>query len=694
MHEHAAGPSIQRSRPAVHRWLGALMIGSLLLGGALGCRPSRTDGTRQNVGRQSAVARQDQAAAIVRAISTALNNLPAQVALDLQPPIPILDDAKSADGQEVLATCSMTPGVADGPDNYLAVPRGNAQFRTLKVQPGDLVRYFVRYTEEDPEHGIPQLTYLELPVRRLDSTNPQNALILEGGLNGPMPIPSRIEIWRFSDRRMNEIRRRLNRYIKRPQIGWEPSPDETALRLLLDRLNQWYRNVPAAVAAPQDAAAWRPEPLVEELPVELREASLLRAALSPSGQRTDLFGDNDPRQLQQAIWLRDISRWAKQGALSHVAVAQALFDWTIRNIQLDDEDSAGILQQPWQVLLHGHGTAQQRAWIFAELCRQQQLDVVMLAQAGEQPGERTWWLPALWSEGQLYLFDTRWGVPLPGREEGSVATLAELVAAPELLEKLQQADGQAYPAPDLSRLVAQVVASPLQLARRAALLEQELEGRDYVVLAANHRPVVAEYQSHPQLTQVELWPFPFQAVLREAALDRSQRQQAAVEFLPFAQRPRLWKARVLHFQGTKPVPARQRSDPLAEPDLGHDQAKALYLNPRLRPPRSSLQKMDPSKRGLYSRVKGSAGYWLGLLCFDVGDYEVAVHWLRDQTLETQPQGPWAPGARYNLARAYEALGRREEAIALLRADDSPQREGNRLRAQWLEQQLAESAVDE
>jgi hypothetical protein len=60
-----------------------------------------------------------------------------------------------------------------------------------------------------------------------------------------------------------------------------------------------------------------------------------------------------------------------------------------------------------------------------------------------------------------------------------------------------------------------------------------------------------------------------------------------------------------------------------------------------------------------------------------------VEWLNERVIGAPLPSPWLPGARYNLARSYEALGETEKAIALYEADDSPQRHGNRLRAKWL-----------
>src|SRR3990172_9778340 len=98
--------------------------------------------------------------------------------------------------------------------------------------------------------------------------------------------------------------------------------------------------------------------------------------------------------------------------------------------------------RPWELLLYGHGTAEQRAWVFALSCRQQGLDVVMLELP--EAGKPKFWLPALLSDGKLYLYDTRLGLPIPGRDGQGVATLADLQADPALLRQLDLEDS-AYP---------------------------------------------------------------------------------------------------------------------------------------------------------------------------------------------------------------------------------------------------------
>ena len=659
----------------------AVAVGALVM--SVSCHDAPQPKARR-AGNRSSTARQDSSAVLIETVAKTLNNLPPEVVLDLVPAEPILDDSKSANQQPVLATLSVNPQDPEGGFNYLSIPAGNGNFRGVNVQPGDIVRYFVKYDLESAEHGGGGLVgYLELPVRRLDTNNPHNALILDGGLNGPVEEPHRIEIWRFSDRRMIEIQIRLGNYIRsrRPAIAWEPSPDESALVQLVDRANQWFRNF-------QDKSfAWKPSPLVEFLPKKFREAESIAPRITPEALRAGQFTLAEVRSLQEAIWHRDIAAWALGDAYEKVEIASALFDWTIRNIQLDDATQPGIVHQPWQALMYGHGTAKQRAWVFAELCRQQQIDVAVLAFGADPLASGDKWLTAVLADGELYLFDTSLGLPLRGADASKVATLAEIVADPELLRKFDLDAEHSYPltAEDLQNIRADIVATPLQFSRRAAALQSMLKGEDFVVLMADADRLADALKSLQGIAAVRLWPFPYESRLAEETMKRPQRELAAQRFLVFSNCPRLWQARVLQFQGNKPVPVAEQDDPLAQPRRGHREATQYFQHSEIRLPEDVLNQLDDLKKLIYTMAKADASYWLGLLSYDLGKYQVAEDWFRRRSLGAFPQGPWTAGAIYNLARTLQKLDRTGEAIALLEADESPQRHGNRLLArQWQE----------
>jgi hypothetical protein len=375
-----------------------------------------------------------------------------------------------------------------------------------------------------------------------------------------------------------------------------------------------------------------------------------------------------------------------------------MFDWVVRNIQLDPpatENSASVMiHHPWQAMVYGHGTAEHRAWTFIELCRQQGIDAVVIEPKADGDAAAPVLVAAL-IDDELYLFDPAMGLPLPGSKH-AVGTLAELAGDDSLLRQFDVRDLK-YPltAEQLDEVTALIAATPLQLARRSARLEAALEGEDFVKLAVNADELAERIAKLPHVAAVKLWERPQQAIADEFTLPMTEskpfRPMAVAEFQPFADRPLLWKARVLHFQGNKGKRAAERSDPLAQERAGHQDALGLYQDPTVRPSDATLAKDPPAKQAVYGAAKSAASYWLGLLSYDRGNLEVAATWLGARSLDREPTGKWANSARYNLARTFERQGRVEDAIKLLEAtpEDAPQRHGNLVRAK----QLAERAAD-
>ena len=90
---------------------------------------------------------------------------------------------------------------------------------------------------------------------------------------------------------------------------------------------------------------------------------------------------------------------------------------------------------------------------------------------------------------------------------------------------------------------------------------------------------------------------------------------------------------------------------------------------------------------MYLRGKQDASYWLGLIAYQRGNYPDAVYWFARRTLEVMPEGYWSDGARYNLARTFEASGDPERAILQYDSNaGSPGYLGDLLRAKWLKEQ--------
>ncbi len=479
------------------------------------------------------------------------------------------------------------------------------------------------------------------------------------------------------------------------------------LQEIVERLNQW-----AATRTPP--APWRADPLVDTLPERLRRLPMLEDLDSMR------FPRRDGAALQQAVWFRDIARWARGDKLDELSRAMHLFDWTIRNIQLDpfeepsDETGGMPLGRfPWETLLLGRGNVLERAWVYIELLRQEGIDAALLALPGADPAApsslRAWTVGVLIDEN-VYLFEPVLGLPIPGPDgvflDGGgqlgiqPATLAEAASDPSVLRRLDLDASTPYPveAADIDRVVALIVASPSELSRRMALVQSHLVGERKLVLTVDAAAQGERFAATERFAGARLWTRPYVIMEQQMTLGDNPRlvEQRLAEMAPFHVGPEspLWKGRLLHFKGRfiGEDGATQYYQAARPPNRELDAfAQHFYLSMKAAQPeaddavlRQVAEQRAAQEKPALVRAKQDGSYWLGLLAYERRAFSAAIDYLAVRTLEASPNGPWTHGARYNLARVYEATGELERAISQLASDPlSPSRHGNLLRARWL-----------
>ena len=549
-------------------------------------------------------------------------------------------------------------------------------------------------------------------------------------------------------------------------------PRSEMLQQIVNRLNQW---IPT-----QEPPDWRLDPLVADLPEPLGKLSCV--------ERLDAmeFSDYDGFALREAVWLRDVSNWARGEDRDPVGRAKELFDWTVRNIQFEANDALGwkppdwIARQtqaqdgrlgwsplmPWETLLFGRATAMERARLFILLARQQNIDAVLLrpgkAKGSGRKPPPTW--VAVLVDGKLYLFDPALGLPIPApdgvrlADEGSTvdgpldiqpATLSQVVADDALLRQLDFDTRNPYgvTSADLKRMVVLVEASPSYLSRRMKLVESRLEPKWKMVLTTSPTAVadriVARLEELGIESERRLWTFPFETIQQRLQLDEKRIRHRLLAMLPFysasveeivsetssdteildlnddtlayktlstvaRSQPvaaPLRKGRVLYLKGkfdAQPTPI-QCLVKTVKPDRQLDEQQAQWsarfeaiLREQLRARNRQLPEAEIQKVALRiahersqpaRRAKQDAGYWLGLIAFQQGDYHLVIERLSEKTLEASSGGPWEHGARYNLARTFEASGDHGKAIDYYLSNRlSPDYHGGVLRARWLKGQ--------
>lgn len=484
------------------------------------------------------------------------------------------------------------------------------------------------------------------------------------------------------------------------------------------RLTQWLQ-------AQEPPAKWSLDPLVATLPKRLAEIPQLR---QPEGRDMTVA---DVAALREAVWLRDVAAWAAGPKGDPLARAKSLFDWTVRNIQLEprpaDETQRRVhAQLPWETLLLGRGTARDRAWVFVDLLRQQGLDAAILAIAPEKPASgderlQPWAvgvrIPGEPGKGEepLYLFDPQLGLTVARpdgfrRNSGGLqvapTTLGDLAAHPEWLQQMSADKDHPYSirAEDLKRVVALVAAEPTGLSMRMKMIQSRLAGKQRMVLTSSPSVQAETWKRLKHVGGAELWLHPFETAYDESHLAQRESQQRAVRLFPFqvgsagqgSHGGGLWKARVLHLKGQFAgedgaiayyQAVRPSNEALAE--IAGKLADQHYQVRRQMPTSRNDQQLRQESReqadievAVVTQAKQYASYWLGLIAYERGNFSGAIDYFARRTLEAAPNGRWTRGAEYNLGRSYEAAGERAKAIEQYRRSSDA---GQLLRAKWLEE---------
>jgi hypothetical protein len=471
---------------------------------------------------------------------------------------------------------------------------------------------------------------------------------------------------------IRQIGEQLRRQVKDRKPGeaadtlFEAWPEPEMLRQIVERLNQW-------AGAQRPPAGWKPDALLSDLPEPLAELPQLK----DQDLERMRFSRFDGFCLQEAAWLKAVVGWARGDELDDLRRTEHLFDWTVRNVQLDDEVPGRVPLFPWETLLFGRGTAAERAWVFILLLRQLDIDAAVIELDG-----RSWCVGVL-VEGNIHLFDPTLGLPIPapngitraaaGGLAIKPATLAEVVADEKLLRQLDAGDSRPYwvktIAPD--KVILRLEASPSYLTARMKLLESRLVGQRKITLAYSPSAQAEKWKAAARCEGVRLWTRPYETIARRRTLEPAEVRQRLFAMLPFYALPTapLYRGRVLHLKGKL---------------VGDEGAMKYYQAARPSQAELNASSAPDIEKLVYSLGKQDASYWSGLLSFERENYPAAIDYFSTRTLKAYPRGQWTVGAMYNLGRAYEASGQSERAVLQYGDNDSsPGYHGDLLRAKWL-----------
>lgn len=417
------------------------------------------------------------------------------------------------------------------------------------------------------------------------------------------------------------------------------------------------------------------------------------------------FTPTDALYIRNALLAATMSRYAASDKTRELDRVVAIFEFVMRTVALQPSIVPQLPFPLYEILLLGQGTADDRAWVFASMLKQQRIDSVIL-QSKDDPEAR---LVGVILEGDVYLFDTKLGLPIPrGDDPPSVhisrpATFKEMLAHPEWWQGLTIRADQPYPwnSDQLSAADVFVISAEESWGGRMKQLETVLPSDSLCVL---YDPLVdtpalpslpkriAAGNAEWTVDKLRFWEHPLNVRQRFEALGQQARQLGLilerfnvplevkeVEKPVFNEKTK--KTEIV--KGLEARPARQHVKCRTEQLLGKfSDATAHYLGIRHlaveSPPaelRSNPQAFQQVAQ-MYGLAASDASFWSAVCKLEMGEWDAAAGALQDYLRKYQ-QSDWTSAARYLLTLALAERGKLPEARAaasLLSADD-PHRPG-------------------
>lgn len=451
------------------------------------------------------------------------------------------------------------------------------------------------------------------------------------------------------------------------------------------------------------------------------------------------FSSMDGLYLQDCIAARAVVGYAAGNAKSDLVRAVNLFEYTVRSLRstpnhlgwipVPEKVNLNEIEPPltcYQSLLFGFGNAQDRAWLFSNLLHQFGIDSIILQPQTSVPQlsptvNTEMFLMGVLIGKEVYLFDPHLGIPLPAlasatanRDAPAVATLADVLAHPEILNQLNPIPNINYPitAEQLKTPRIHLIGVLARWSPRMRHLQPQFTG-DHALEIADaiedrpNRPgllsrVLAAGGGRWNPSAVYYWFYP-QAHMR-GALKTTETQQKVVMQLGTALQapiPISINEEKKEIKMEKPLMLQQQAR-LAQISGDVNSALKLYSDVRLQSRIDPRLNLPQEVAITFVRSDDDAFYFTGTTQFDTGDYAAAQETFEkyldvfnrtrtqlEQALAQQAQGAgksqidpnvmqqarqnlasrffWVNSARYQLALCQARLGNTAAAARTLQA---------------------------
>jgi hypothetical protein len=211
------------------------------------------------------------------------------------------------------------------------------------------------------------------------------------------------------------------------------------------------------------------------------------------------FRTADAHYLDKCFLLRDAARSLDISGLSPLEKAHFHFRWVMRNVLPHEQIASWV--PPAFTLRRGFGSPLDRALLFLALLRQSEIEGCLIVVPDAEPKQ---FLVAVLDPNpktpHLYLFDTRLGLALTGKDGAGILTLKDALDAPTLLKPAMISPDQA------KKLEAWLVCPLYALPPRLFELQTRLSKHESIVLWLN-TPELFQDITRATSLPVKVWNF-------------------------------------------------------------------------------------------------------------------------------------------------------------------------------------------
>ncbi|OYP34764.1 hypothetical protein CGZ80_14070 [Rhodopirellula sp. MGV] len=438
-------------------------------------------------------------------------------------------------------------------------------------------------------------------------------------------------------------------------------------------------------------------------------------------------------ELLLSDWFADLAKSLSEEQVDQLKTAARLFDWTVRNVAYEPDvpvigappgptfpfgmefRGPGYRQTDYQTVMRGTGDGLQRAGVFTQLCRQANVPAAVIGTIDSSTGAVTPYFVGVLVGDEIYLFEPRLGVFVPGPGQVGIATLSQARLDELVLRRLSIAglDEFTYPLSknDVQQCAALFNLSPIAVSPRMKQLQSGLTGMRRMNVYVDPDQLAEDFDAVTGISSAKLWDVAVKAEIYQAiCMEYGQRDPIfnfwfvarwAMLEANFDSAKSLAQGRWLHLlgqfadeedsnvKGARTMYLEQRAPEFEIEDLRIDVDLQTAYGIRRSDLNVDAEEYDRQIAQIQAMMrmgKRTATYWLSLLQGDDGRTETAERWIADRVLDEEQLSIWVDPARYNLARLNEKLGHTDEAIEMYKREDAPQEHGNRIRARLVDKQ--------